>query len=100
LRVDRAKSDGGKDGGLLVYVKARQQILKPLCKFLVSNVIFYLVYRPPVQVLSVFRQEKGRCLIGNRPVKWRGKRMQSETLKLSGGQLDGTAGGFSHAAKR
>jgi hypothetical protein len=55
LRVDRENTGGGRGGGLLVYVKIGLQVLKldheatfcQICKFSVSDMIFYLLYRPP-----------------------------------------------------
>ena len=55
LRVDRTDTDRGRGGRLLVYVKNGLQILscdkvadfQQYCKFIVRDVVFYLIYRSP-----------------------------------------------------
>ena len=55
LRVDRTDTDRGRGGGLLVYAKNGLQILscdkvadfQQYCKFIVRDVVFYLIYRSP-----------------------------------------------------
>jgi hypothetical protein len=55
LRLDRSDTGAGRGGGLVVYAKSDLTVLKldqaarhsQLCKFSLSDVAFYLVYRPP-----------------------------------------------------
>jgi len=55
LRLDRSDTGAGRGGGLIVYAKKELSVLKldqtarhsQICKFLVSDVAFYLVYRSP-----------------------------------------------------
>ena len=81
LRVDREDTKGGRGGGLLVYSKLGLQILKldsgaafkQHCKFLVNDVIFYLIYwSPSSPATSVTKQadmvrgaEKNCVIIGD-----------------------------------
>jgi len=54
-RMDREDTAGGRGGGLLIYAKIGLSVLvldktvpfNQYCKFLVSDVIVYLIYRPP-----------------------------------------------------
>jgi hypothetical protein len=55
LRLDKRDTSARRGGGLVVYAKSDLTVLKldqaarhsQLCKFSVSDVAFYLVYRPP-----------------------------------------------------
>ena len=55
LRMDRIDTAGGRGGGLIVYIRSGKQILKidkklfysQLCSFIIDDVTFNLVYRPP-----------------------------------------------------
>jgi len=55
LRMDRADTGAGRGGGLIIYARSDIPILKldqvgihiQLCKFLISDVTVYLVYRSP-----------------------------------------------------
>ncbi len=55
LRLDRSDTGAGRGGGLIVYAKKELSVLKldqtarhsQICKFLVSDMAFYLVYRSP-----------------------------------------------------
>jgi hypothetical protein len=55
LRMDRSDTAGGRGGGLIVYTRSGKKVLKldkqllfsQLCSFMMDDVTFNLVYRPP-----------------------------------------------------
>jgi hypothetical protein len=77
LRLDRGDTGAGRGGGLVVYAKNDLTVLKldqaarhsQICKFSVSDVAFYLVYRPPsapadsiTELADIVRNSEKNCI--------------------------------------
>jgi hypothetical protein len=76
-RLDRSDTGAGRGGGLIVYAKKELSVLKldqdarhsQICKFSVSDVAFYLVYRPPsapadsiTELANIVRSAEKSCV--------------------------------------
>ena len=77
LGLDRGDTGAGRGGGLVVYAKNDLTVLKldqaarhsQICKFSVSDVAFYLVYRPPsapadsiTELADIVRNSEKNCI--------------------------------------
>ena len=124
LRVDRTDTDCGRGGGLLVYVKNGLQILscdkvadfQQYCKFIVRDVVFYLIYRSPNSAATEVTKlaeliktvEKNAVILGdfNLPqIDWTvdkgsGRESWWRSLGCSGGVPHGPASGLQHSGER